>query len=239
MASPRTQKAINRYAAIVIPGILAGICGYGTWVVIVKVASTPCKPLLILYCTKLITSVYYLLDPSAQLREDYKIQPRQAAGIAVIVLYFILLTLTAIPYFRTLYVIHCNPGLIPCTQESEKGTSNGLEYFYSKDAFICDHQGKPIWCNKCNNWKPDRTHHCSEIDRCVRRMDHYCPWVGGIVSETNMKFFIQFCSYGALYNSFILITMAVLLAERKRKVEYNTSSYSYLLQPDNNRFTDA
>ena len=52
----------------------------------------------------------------------------------------------------------------------------GLEDFYSKDVFVCEGDGRPIWCSKCMNWKPDRTHHCKEVDRCVRKMDHFCPW---------------------------------------------------------------
>jgi len=52
----------------------------------------------------------------------------------------------------------------------------GMEQFYRREAFVCDYRGIPIFCSKCRNWKPDRTHHCSEIERCVRRMDHFCPW---------------------------------------------------------------
>ena len=52
----------------------------------------------------------------------------------------------------------------------------GLGEIYKKDAFICDVHGLPIFCNTCWIWKPDRTHHCSEVNRCIRRMDHYCPW---------------------------------------------------------------
>ena len=52
----------------------------------------------------------------------------------------------------------------------------GLRDFYSKDAFVCQGDGRPIWCSTCLNWKPDRTHHCREIERCVRKMDHFCPW---------------------------------------------------------------
>ena len=63
--------------------------------------------------------------------------------------------------------------------------SPGLEIFYTKDVFECTPDGRPIYCNPCGTWKPDRTHHCSEINRCVRKMDHFCPWVGGIVSETS------------------------------------------------------
>lgn len=52
----------------------------------------------------------------------------------------------------------------------------GLDEIYKKEAFICDAYGLPIFCNSCWVWKPDRTHHCSEVNRCIRRMDHYCPW---------------------------------------------------------------
>lgn len=52
----------------------------------------------------------------------------------------------------------------------------GLEKFYTKDVFVCQIDGLPRWCSVCCNWKPDRTHHCSEIDRCVSKMDHFCPW---------------------------------------------------------------
>lgn len=52
----------------------------------------------------------------------------------------------------------------------------GLQDFYSKDVFVCQGDGRPIWCSACENWKPDRSHHCREIERCVRKMDHFCPW---------------------------------------------------------------
>lgn len=52
----------------------------------------------------------------------------------------------------------------------------GLSHFYRKDVFVCDEAGLPLFCDYCNNWKPDRTHHCSEVGRCVKRFDHFCPW---------------------------------------------------------------
>lgn len=51
-----------------------------------------------------------------------------------------------------------------------------LEAFYAKDVFVCQPDGRPKWCSYCLNWKPDRTRHCSEVDRCVLKMDHFCPW---------------------------------------------------------------
>lgn len=51
-----------------------------------------------------------------------------------------------------------------------------LQDFYDRDSFICQTDGRPTWCSTCLNWKPDRAHHCREIERCVRKMDHFCPW---------------------------------------------------------------
>jgi palmitoyltransferase len=88
--------------------------------------------------------------------------------------------------------------------------------FWQRDIFVCNPDGRPTFCSSCLNHKPDRTHHCSEVDRCVLKMDHFCPWVGGIVSETSFKYFIQFLVYAAFFCIMVLTTMAVFIAERRR-----------------------
>ncbi|KAL2849189.1 zf-DHHC-domain-containing protein [Aspergillus pseudoustus] len=93
----------------------------------------------------------------------------------------------------------------------------GLENFYKKDVFVCQPDGRPIYCSKCCHYKPDRTHHCREVDRCVRKMDHFCPWVGGVVSEKSFKFFIQFVFYTAVLCAFVLIVLAIFTAELRRQ----------------------
>lgn len=93
---------------------------------------------------------------------------------------------------------------------------DGIE-FWQRDVFVCNYDGRPAWCNVCMNFKPDRAHHCSEVNRCVKKMDHFCPWVGGIVSETSLKFFIQFVGYTTLFTLHALVSMAVFLAEERRK----------------------
>ncbi|KZF22954.1 DHHC zinc finger membrane protein [Xylona heveae TC161] len=105
----------------------------------------------------------------------------------------------------------------------------GLERFYTKNIFLCENDGRPAWCSKCLNWKPDRAHHCSELDRCVRKMDHFCPWVGGIVSETSFKFFIQFVSYATFFCIFVLIFMAYFVAERRRETGYTHANWAVTL----------
>lgn len=61
-------------------------------------------------------------------------------------------------------------------ERDENVDSPGLELFYTKKIFVCSQDGRPRWCSECANWKPDRTHHCSDVGRCVYKMDHYCPW---------------------------------------------------------------
>jgi palmitoyltransferase len=88
--------------------------------------------------------------------------------------------------------------------------------FWQRDIFVCNPDGRPAFCSSCLTHKPDRTHHCSEVDRCVLKMDHFCPWVGGIVSETSFKAFIQFLVYAALFCVMVLTTISVFIAERRR-----------------------
>ncbi|MCJ1308037.1 palmitoyltransferase pfa5 [Agyrium rufum] len=112
---------------------------------------------------------------------------------------------------------------VPYDPEATRPTGDkdgpDLSAFYTKKAFICEGDGRPKWCTKCLNWKPDRTHHCREIDRCVRKMDHFCPWVGGIVSERNFKFFIVFTFWTAMYCIHTLTFTAIFVSEVKRAGE--------------------
>lgn len=92
--------------------------------------------------------------------------------------------------------------------------SPGLETFYSKQMFICEPDGRPRWCSLCWDWKPDRASHSTELGRCVRKMDHLCPWVGGMVSERSFNWFVQFTSYCTLYTGVCLATAGYSLRKQ-------------------------
>lgn len=48
------------------------------------------------------------------------------------------------------------------------------------------------YCDICQMTQPYRTKHCRECDKCVRKYDHHCFWIGGCVGELNHRKFILF-----------------------------------------------
>lgn len=54
------------------------------------------------------------------------------------------------------------------------------------------------YCERCQNVKPPRSHHCSICNECVMRMDHHCPWVGNCVGLLNHKAFCLLLIYVSL-----------------------------------------
>ncbi|KZM22879.1 Protein S-acyltransferase [Ascochyta rabiei] len=193
------EQRLGQSTSVIMPLLEFGAIGYVTWVLVYQIC------------------IEYLIDPSAEFRHDFNIQPRRATGIALIVVYAVLLLLLLIPWLRLLQVIWSRPDLTPLGDVSLEKKEVTTTWLGEYDAYICDYEGMPLWCDKCHNWKPDRTHHCKELGRCVRKMDHYCPWAGGIIAETTHKFFMQFVSFGALYTAYAWIVSAVFLGERIAK----------------------
>jgi len=210
------RRAETRWVTRIIPLVLAGLVGFVTYVVVKRI------------CV------------------DFFISDRQQPGtaIAFLVLHFVFLLLMLVTYFRVFLVIQFDPGVTPlgprATEQAatakgrgrrerdleaaqryearpdDNPDSPGLEAFYSKDVFVCETDGRPRWCSTCCNWKIDRAHHCREIERCVKKMDHYCPWVGGIVAETSFKFFVQFNFYTAIFCIIVIVASVICFQSKVR-----------------------
>ncbi|KAG0650190.1 Palmitoyltransferase [Hyphodiscus hymeniophilus] len=251
----RNRIAVNIWTAKVIPVILAGIVGYATYVLVALCCGKSCTinyvmvkhndngaaiPILVTYFLLfiLMTTCFLRLvhittvDPpyvplgAAALRDRQHYTERattksQEVGIAM----------------GEYNSGNNSGGTSPeATDSYNDPDSPGLELFYTKDVFICSTDGRPIWCSECSNWKPDRTHHDSSSGRCIRKMDHFCPWsvtltpeiqvvktnktirVGGPVGENNFKFFIQFNAYTALYCFHLLVVMAYYIHKQGEHV---------------------
>jgi hypothetical protein len=65
------------------------------------------------------------------------------------------------------------------------------------------------YCQKCQLFKPLRTHHCSRCKRCTIKMDHHCKWINNCVGFHNHKYFILTLYWGML-GCVAVLTLAIL-----------------------------
>jgi len=202
------EQRIGQATSVVMPLLELGMLGYVTWV------------LCYLIC------IQYLASPSDELQRAFNVQPRIATGIALIVVYAILLLALLICWMRLVQVIWSKVDILQPGKSDVDKKDVESEHMEQYDAYVCDYEGVPLFCEKCRIYKPDRTHHCKELGRCVRRMDHYCPWAGGIIAETSHKFFMQSVFLGGLLMAYLWLVVAIFLAERKSKVSTVNRQFS-------------
>lgn len=65
----------------------------------------------------------------------------------------------------------------------------------------------PRYCNHCKAFKPPRSHHCRDLNACVLKMDHYCPWVYNAVGYRNHKMFLLFLFYASTALTYFLLVL--------------------------------
>lgn len=193
------HNKVSIATARVVPVILALIVAYVSYVIV--------GPLCINY---LINS-------------PKDIPPRINAGIALPIVWFIILIPTAVTWFRLCWVVFLDPGYIPQTNYEwleDTPAPPGLEDFYKRDVFVCDTKGLPLWCHHCQAWKPDRAHHSQDVGRCTAKMDHFCPWVGGVVGERSYKFFLQFLAYSFILSTYAMVLLAYFVKEDRHHAQW-------------------
>lgn len=189
--SPRNRVSLATAKAV--PFILTLVVAYASYVVV--------GPL----------SIDYLINND---RGDRKV----ATGIAISIVWFVLLIPVAVTWIRLLLVVSQDPGYVSYGDDESPGEPP--QEFWMRDVFVCTPSGLPIWCHHCRNWKPDRAHHNQDTGRCTIKMDHFCPWVGGVVGERSMKFFAQFLCYSLVLSSYLLILLAFFVHRHTDRVQW-------------------
>ncbi|KAJ2004482.1 Palmitoyltransferase [Coemansia thaxteri] len=87
-------------------------------------------------------------------------------------------------YYNYYLAATVSPGHVPIGWEPPLNGANVYEL--KRDTL------KPRFCRICKGYKPPRTHHCSDCDRCVLKMDHHCPWTNNCVGFNNQAHFLRF-----------------------------------------------
>ena len=96
-----------------------------------------------------------------------------------------------------------SPGYVPIPYTNSPDTSKLPDLSINNNETRSD-----LYCKKCQNPRPMRSHHCKICKKCTLKMDHHCHWIANCVGYYNQKNFYQFlfCStFGDLIGFFILL----------------------------------
>lgn len=125
-------------------------------------------------------------------------------GAANVIAFNLVIFFIIISHIRSVF---SDPGTVPLPR-------TGLDFsdIHAGQRITKGENGWTI-CLKCETYRPPRAHHCRVCRRCIKRMDHHCPWINNCVGEANQKFFIQFLFFvgvACLYSISLVVASWVI-----------------------------
>ncbi|XP_061525274.1 zf-DHHC domain-containing protein isoform X4 [Phycodurus eques] len=124
--------------------------------------------------------------------------------------------------------VFSDPGVVPLPD-----TALDFSDLRSQSSRMSD-RGCEGWtvCSRCETYRPPRAHHCRVCQRCIRRMDHHCPWINNCVGELNQKYFIQFLFYtgvASVYATLLVVSAWVWHIRTERDGEAENAPGKHLI----------
>ncbi|NXY83303.1 ZDH12 palmitoyltransferase, partial [Alcedo cyanopectus] len=102
-------------------------------------------------------------------------------------IFVLLVSCSVLLYFK---VSLMDPGFVKPEEELEADRN-------AEQGWVMTQDPSPVKmrrCGYCLVKQPMRAKHCQQCQRCVRRYDHHCPWIGNCVGERNHPLFIAYLS---------------------------------------------
>lgn len=143
-----------------------------------------------------------LLDSPDKAQHDY--------GTGCTIAFNIIFALAMISFLRAVFT---DPGYIPDSWSVHPDDLESGERTRLMPAVLQTqekkHDGTVRICRKSKPpmYKPDRAHYCRVMQRCVLKMDHFCPWLNNCIGFYNHKFFVLFVAYMAMITVFMVVVM--------------------------------
>jgi palmitoyltransferase len=170
----------------------------GRWLPVVFV----CGLISWCYVVFLLDILVPLLDSPDQTQHDY--------GLGCTIAFNVIFALAIISFIRAVFT---DPGYIPDSWAVHPDDLESGERTRLMPAVLQTqekkHDGTVRICRKSRPpmYKPDRAHYCRVMQRCVLKMDHFCPWLNNCIGFYNHKFFVLFVAYMALITVFMVVVM--------------------------------
>ncbi|EGD81818.1 hypothetical protein PTSG_11889 [Salpingoeca rosetta] len=117
-------------------------------------------------------------------------------------------------FFKSIYV---GPGFVP------------LKWRPKDEANI----ERLTYCHICEGYKAPRSHHCRQCGRCVKVLDHHCPWINSCVGNDNKVYFLLFVTsvpIGCVYSAVKCVLFLIRYYQTMFSVQH-ARYFGYRLTP--------